>query len=434
MPPVQHARIGSGLECLIVAHRGLPVTDARLIIRGGAALDEPRRAGRSHLLAELLDQGTTRRSATRIADEAELIGATLQTRATWDAIAIGLHVLTPRIQPAMELLADIALHPVFAEEELTRKRSERIAAIIQERAEPRVLANLLFHRQAYAPAHPFSAPLGGTADSIERLTRDDLTALYAKSFAPSNAFLIMVGDMRATQAVSLLEPLFRDWPATGTIPAPADGMLPLHPRSVHIVDRPGAPQSEVRVGLPGPPRHTADYFALLVANTVLGGTFSSRLNMRLREEKAYTYGAGSSFALRSAGGPFVAATAVATAATADAVSDIVAEIERMTQVPVPEPELERARQYLVLGLPRTFETTADIAEHVGEVALHRLGVDWYDRYADAVRGVTATDVLEASARWLKPHQLTVAIAGDAAVVLGELESLNLGAVHVHESI
>jgi zinc protease len=434
MPPVQRVTLGCGLQCHLVEHRGLPVVDVRLVIRGGATLDEPATAGRSFLLADMLDQGTVSRSATRIADEAELIGATLETRATWDAIAIGLHVLTPRLRPAMELLADIALQPTFAEDELERRRRERMAAIMHEHAEPRILASLLFHRHAFDAASPFSAPLGGTADSIARLTRHDLTRLYAESFTPDNAFLVFVGDVRAAEAVTLLESLFHSWPAAGAGSVTNNGMLPLRGRTVHIVDRPGAPQSEIRVGLPGPSRRTADYFPLLVANTVLGGTFSSRLNMRLREEKAYTYGAGSSFALRRAGGPFVAATAVATAATADAVNDMVAEIARMSGQAVPELELERARRNLVLGLPRTFETTADIAEHVGEVALHGLGADYYDRYADAVRAVTAAQVQEASARWLKPDHLTIAVAGDAAVVRAALESLNLGAVHVHESI
>jgi zinc protease len=185
--------------------------------------------------------------------------------------------------------------------------------------------------------------------------------------------------------------------------------------------------------MPGPRRDTDDYFPLLVANTVLGGAFTSRLNMRVREEKAYTYGAGSSFALRAGGGPFLASTAVATPATADATDVIVTEIARMTEEPVPAAELERAKSYIVLGLPRTFETTGNIAEHVSEVALYGLGSDYYDTYAARVAGVSAADVQAASGRWLKTERLTIAIAGDTAAIRGDLESLNMGAVHVEES-
>jgi zinc protease len=434
LPPVHHHVLDCGLDCFIAERRGLPVIDARLIVRGGAARDEPALAGRAWLLAELLDQGTRSRAATQIADQAELLGASLQTRASWDAIAIALHVLAPRLEPAMELLADIALHPVFASDELERKRRERLAAIMQEQDEPRVLASRAFHRFAYPAGDPLGAPLAGSRASIEAMTRDAITDLHASSFSPRNSFLIIAGDADVASLLDLARSLFGSWTGPAAGAATPHESLPQHAASVHIVDRPGAPQSELRVGLPGPRRQTPDYFPLLVANTVLGGAFTSRLNMRLREEKAYTYGAGSSFAFRAAGGPFLAATAVATAATSDAVNDIVQEIGRMAREPVPESELERARRYIVLGLPRTFETTADIAEHVGEMALHRLGLDYYDGYADAVRAVTAADVQAAAAHWLKPEQLTVAVAGDAAQVRAGLESLNIGAVHVHESI
>jgi zinc protease len=230
----------------------------------------------------------------------------------------------------------------------------------------------------------------------------------------------------------LLERLFGDWSGTGAPVLPAREALPFAARAVHIVDRPAAPQSELRVGLPGPGRDTADYFPLLLANTVLGGAFTSRLNMRLREEKAYTYGAGSSFALRAGGGPFLASTAVATDATADAIDVMVTEIARMSAETVPAAELERAANYIVLGLPRTFETTGDIAEHVTEVALHGLGAGYYDMYAANVRAVSAADVQEASARWLRRDELTIAIAGDAGAILEDLDSLEIGAVDVVE--
>jgi zinc protease len=435
LPDMQRHVLANGLECFIVPQHAVPILDVRLIVRGGAQLDTPPRAGRSRLLAELLDQGTASRTATDIADQAEQLGASLETRATWDAFAIALHVLAPRLRPAFDLLADIARNPSFPLPELQRKRTERLAAILQERNEPRIVASNAFSRFAYPADHPFSAPPGGTRDSVDALSHGDITDLYANSFAPRHAALILCGDIDVLDALALAEERFGDWaPQAAADPGALDEMVPQSARSVHIVDRPGAPQSELRVGLAGPRRSTPDYFPLLVANTVLGGAFTSRLNMRLREEKAYTYGAGSQFAFRAAGGPFVAATAVATAATADAIAVIVQELERMVAERVPAVELERAREYLVLGLARTFETTADIAQHVGELALYGLDPGWYDGYADAVRAVTASDVQRACARWLDTQLLTVAVAGDARQVRGEIEGLKLGAVHVHESV
>ena len=433
LPPVERHVLDNGLGVHIVEWRELPVIDARLVVRGAAYGDEPDQAGRAHMLGDLLDQGTGTRSALDIADQAELLGASLETRASWDAFAAALHVLTPRIEAALELLADVVVNPVFPDEEIERRRRERLAAILQERDEPRTLATQAFNRHAYGPGHPYSAPLAGTRTSVEQLRRADLTALYRARFSPANAFVVLVGDITAETALPLVQQLFGGWKHGAVPELPAFDLLPETGTDVHIVDRPAAPQSELRVGLPGPRRDTGDYFPLLVANTLLGGAFTSRLNMRLREEKAYTYGAGSSFALRAGGGPFVASTAVATAATADAVDVIVTEIARMADEVVPAAELDRAKNYIVLGLPRTFETTGDIAEHVTEVALYGLGAGYYDTYAANVRAVSAADVQAACAKWLKRERLTIAIAGDAGAVRTELESLRIGAVHVDEN-
>lgn len=427
LPPVTRHTLANGLEVYLVPRAGLPVVDVRFFVRGGAAGDDPPHAGRTWMLGQLLDQGTGSRSAMDIADEAELLGASLETRTGWDSVTVSLHVPSSRLVPALELVADVALDPTFPDEELERKRSERLAAILQESDEPRVLATQAFNRAAYG-RHPYALPAQGTRKTIERLSRNAITAVHDRLFRPDEACLIMVGDVSEEAALPLIERLFGFRAAGPDRHVAAPEKVPGRATSVHIVDRPGAPQSELRVGRPGPPRDTPDYFRLLVANTILGGSFTSRLNMRLREEKAYTYGAGSSFAFRAEGGPFVASTAVATAATADAVSVMVTEIGRMSGERVGAEELERAKSYIVLGLPRTFETTGDIAEHVSEVALFGLGLDYYDRYAAEVRNVTADDVRAASEQWLRTDDLTIAIAGDADRVTGELESLELGTV------
>lgn len=432
LPPVARHALANGLDLFIVPRHELPVVDVRLVLRGGATTDEPPHAGRSWMLGQLLDQGTASRAATDIADQAEHLGATLETRTTWDAVTASLHVLSPRFEPALELLADVVLDPTFPDDELERKRHERLAAILQENDEPRSLATHAFYRYAYPPDHPFAVPLAGTRSSIEALDRRDICRIHTERFSPAGAFLVIVGDVDPDRALPTVERLFGDWTRSRAAPPAVPGRVPDRPTRVHIVDRPGAPQSELRVGRPGPRRDSEDYFPLLVGNTVLGGAFTSRLNMRLREEKAYTYGAGSSFAFRAAGGPFLASTAVATAATADAVHVTVGEIGRLVEEPVEAGELERAVSYIVLGLPRTFETTGDIAEHVTEVALYGLGPDYYDRYVDEVRSVTAADVQVAMSRWLSVDGLTIAIAGDGDAVREELEALTMGVVHVCE--
>jgi zinc protease len=435
LPPIRHTGLASGTGVFVVERRELPVVDLRVVVRAGAAADPQGRAGCAGLTAALLDQGTTSRSAFDIAEQAELLGASLQTRATWDACVVALHVLTSRLEPAVELLADVVTRAALPPDELERRRRSRLAAILQEHDEPRVVASHAFSRAVYSADHRYGLPLGGNAESVAALDRDEIVEFYQARFRPGNAFIVAVGDIDADTLSAMLEAAFGEWHGTAaaavTMP-PAAVAPPRQGRAIQVVHRAGAPQSELRVGIAGPARTTPDYFSLLVGNTVLGGAFTSRLNILLRQEKAYTYGAGSSFAFRRDGGPFLASTAVSTAATADAVNDMVREVARLSSEPVPELELERARSYIMLGLPRTFETTGDIAEHVTDVPLYDLDVEYYDRYAASVRAVDAAAVQAAAARWLHADALSITVVGDADVVVPELEDLGIGAVNVRD--
>jgi zinc protease len=432
LPPAHRRQLSNGLDVMLIERRDLPVVDVQFVMRAGAGDDDAAHAGRAHLTADMLDQGTATRSATRIADEAELLGASLHTHGSWDFCTVTLHVLSSRLRPALALFADVATRPAFPADEFERKRAERLAAILQEADEPRTIASNHFLRTVYGPDHPYGLPLGGTRITIERADISDVREFYGTRFTPADAFLVLVGDFPSAAILPMLEDLFGGWVAPHYVAPRGIPDVSAATRAVHIVNLPGAAQSELRVGCAGPPRSTPDYFPLLVANTILGGAFTSRLNMKLREEKGYTYGAGSNFALRRAGGPFLASTAVATAATADAVSDMVREIGRMARERVGADELERAKNYIVLGLPRLFETTSDIADHLSELALHRLGDDYYDHYAARVRAVTPSQIQAATARWLRDDELVIALAGDAATIAGELKALNIGAVHVSQ--
>jgi zinc protease len=432
VPAVHRATLTNGLEVFVVERRELPVVDVQVVVRSGAAYDPPALAGRACLTASLLTEGTAARSALDVAQDAELIGASIHSHASWDYSAAAVHVLTPRLDPALELLADVTLRPAFRDDDVRRRQHERLHAIRQDLDEPRVVASQAFAAVLYGPDHPYGTPATGLAATVERLTAGELRSCYDASFRADDAFIVVCGDVDARTLVPQLDALFGSW-QTGAPPRRDPPAITDVPAGIHIVDRPGALQSELRVGHTGPPRSTEDYHTLHVLNTVLGGAFTSRLNILLREVKAYTYGAGTSFAFRRHGGPVLASTAVATAATADAVHDIVSELRRLTEEPVPEGELARAQRYIVLGLPRTFETTGDVAEHVSEIALYGLAPDYFERYGERVLGVTPADVLAAAQRWLRPEEVVVVVAGDASATAGELETLGMGAVHVRDS-
>jgi zinc protease len=434
LPVVRSHRLNCGLDVVLAERHDLPVVDARLVFRSGAAGDSPAVAGRAFLAARLLDQGTADFTATRLADEIETLGASLEAHAGWDSTVVALHVLTPRLDPALRILAEVGLRPTFPGDEFERQRDERLSAITQERHDPATLAGQTFAAAVYGPRHPYGAPLRGTTESLAALDVAAVQQYHRERAVPDNAVLVIAGDVHGDALLSTLDDLFAGW---GGAP-PEDGDLsrrevPDGTPIVLIVDRPGAPQSELRIGLPGPPRHADDYFPLLVGNTILGGSFTSRLNMLLREEKGYTYGAGTRVAFRAGGGPFLASTAVFTGATADAVQDIIREVGRMGRESVEAEELDRARRYLTLGLPQHFETTGDVAERLGEVELYGLGAGYHQRWVAEVDAVTTESVVEAAARWLRPDVLTVVVVGDAEAVVGDLERLGIGEVHVRET-
>lgn len=432
LPPIQRFTLSNGLEVLLVEQHELPVVDIDVLVRTGAGADTGRVAGRATLAADLLDEGTETRSALEIAEAIDFLGAGLETRASWDATSASLHVLRPRLEPALEILADVVIHPAFPEQEVRRKKEERLTALLQQQDEPRILANNAFAEVLYGTEHPYGRPILGTPESIRALDRDALVDFYGTYFRPGNAAIVVVGDVTRDEIHSLLERHFGAWqpapvPATEPPAPPAPG-----PTAITIVHKPGAAQSEIRVGQIGVARDTPDYFPLLVMNTVLGGSFSSRLNIRLREERAYTYGAGSSFDERRAPGPFVASTAVFTGVTDSAVVDLLREIRRIREEPVPADELARAKNYIALGLPRSFETTGDIADHIGEVVVYGLGDEYYDDYIERVQAVSAADVQRVAQRHLDPERMAIVIAGDRAEIEAKLEALGIGPVQVRE--
>jgi zinc protease len=352
LPPVQQYALANGLDVFIVQRRELPVVDMRVTVRAGAALDDPALAGCAQLTAQLLDEGTHSRTAMQVADEAERLGASLHTNAAWDSAEASLHVLSPRLEPAMELAADVMLRPALHDDEFARRQQQRLSAIMQERADPRVLASQAFTAAVYGEDHPFGTPIGGTRESVERLSPDHVRAFYDAHYSPRNAFIVVVGDVDPDTLLPRLDHHFGAWECGAAATTRGTGTAPARERSITILHRPGATQSEIRVGLDGPPRRTPDYFPLLVGNTVLGGAFTSRLNILLRQEKAIYIWRG--VELRVPCG--VAdrswpARRWHTDATADAVNDMV-EVTRLVDLAgedVAADELERAKSYLYAG-------------------------------------------------------------------------------------
>jgi predicted Zn-dependent peptidase len=326
----------------------------------------------------MLLEGAGSRGSLQIADDVDFLGASLGASAAIDFSAVRLHVPVARLADALPIMADVVLRPTFPDAEIERLRQERLVALLQARDNPAAIAPLAFARILYGAAHRFGTAGGGTDQDLKALTRADLLAFYERAYRPDRATLLVVGDVTADEAVPLLDARFGGWTRPG--PAAASPRLPdagqPGRRRIFLVDKPGAPQSQIRIGRIGPPRATPDYFAIQVMNTVLGGSFSSRLNLNLREKRGYTYGAGSSFDLRIAPGPFAASAAVQTDKTAEALTEFFNELNGIL-TPVPPDELARAKNYVALRFPGAFETTADIARRLEEAVVYDLPDDYF---------------------------------------------------------
>jgi predicted Zn-dependent peptidase len=306
-----------------------------------------------------------------------------------------------------------------------------LTAILQSRDNPSTTAATAFTRVLYGPGHRYGLPANGTAASLKGLTTDDLRAFYASAFQPANATLLVVGDVTMDKVLPLLESSFGGWKAAA--PAAPRAALPPAPapkeRTIYLIDKPGAPQSQVRIGWVAVPRSTPDYFPLLVLNTILGGSFTSRLNLNLREKNGYTYGVTSGFDMREAAGPFVAAAGIQSDKTAPALKEFFNELTGMLQ-PVPADELQRAKNYISLGYPAGFETTGNISRRLEDAVVYHLPDDYFAKYVQNVEAVTAADVQRVAKQYLHTNQAAVVISGDRKSIEPAIAALKLGTIQV----
>jgi predicted Zn-dependent peptidase len=414
----------------IVETHEVPVAQINLVVLSGTANDPPGKYGVASLAAAMLEEGAGSRSALEIADAVDYLGADLGTATTSDLSAVRLHVPVARLADALSIMADVALRPTFPKDELERQRQQRLTSLLQARDDPPTISAAAFARTLYGKGHRYGTLQMGTAETIKTLTADDLRSFYASAFRPENAVLLAVGDITAAQAVPLFEKNFGTWKASApaaTEQLPATGEPPA--RQVYLIDKPGAAQSQIRIGRVGVPRATSDYFPIQVLNTILGGSFSSRLNNNLREVHGYTYGASSSFDMRGSAGPFVATAGVQTDKTADALKEFFIELNAILK-PIPAEELARAKNYVALRYPSAFETTGDISRRLEDALVYKLPDDYFATYVQNIQSVTAADVQRVAQKYIKPDHLAVVIVGDLKTIEPGIRALNLGPVKV----
>ncbi|HSC33007.1 MAG TPA: pitrilysin family protein [Gemmatimonadaceae bacterium] len=425
-PRFEIVTLDNGLRVIVAPVRTLPVVTALLLVDAGASTEPAGRDGVANLTARGLLEGTLQRDGNALTEQFERLGASVFSGADWDTANAGVTVLREHVEPAIALLGELALAPSFPERDIARLRAERLADLLQMRTEPRGLADEMFARFVYDPFSRYARPEEGGSDTVATLTRDDVRRFYTERYRPRGSTFVLVGDVSVDEGVSIATRTFGGWDGVVSPTAPPADAPARRTRAAHLVRKADAPQSELRVGHIGLPRRHPDYFRVMVMNAVLGGLFSSRINLNLREAHAYTYGAFSGFAWRRGAGPFVVSTAVENDVTADAAREILLEIDRIRAAPISADELSLATSYLGGVFPIKYETTDAIALALAALAAYELPIDYFDTYRDAVRAVSTADVLDAAQRYLHPDALQVVVVGDASQIRAPLAAMALG--------
>ncbi len=432
-PPVQRARLASGLEVRTVRAGSASLVTAMVVLRAGESAVPGTRAGLAMLAANALEGGTRRLTSRALAARLERIGASFGAATDWDSTTVALSCLAEHFGEALPLLAEMVASPSFEAAEFERYRASRMATAVQRRMDPAALAADHHARFVYGAGCAYGRPLGGDGDTVGALAASDAHDFVAVRYGADRAAVVVVGDLDPDEVAAAVEAGFGGWGVAGTgeggvveVPRPASG------RSVHVVHRPGAVQSEIRVGHIGVARTVEDHIPLTVANLVLGGSFSSRLNLNLRERHGFTYGVRSSFAARRSAGPFHVSTSVENRVTAGAVREIIGEIEAFAADGPTQEEVAAARSYLAGVFPLRLETTGQIASRIGGLFVFDLPRDYYRTWRDRVREVTPEAAAAAARRHIRPESLCTVVVGDAEAVRAELEGVGAGDVQLHE--
>jgi zinc protease len=435
-PKVQELTLKNGIRVLFAPHP-VQTVSVSLVVRAGQGDVKGAKAGALSFLGAMLEQGTKTRTALKLSDDFEAIGAHHDASFGWDSGALSVDVLREHLDAALELLADVATQPTFPKDEVERLRTRRLANLQAEKNNPSAMMGNAQAAVLFGRAHPYGHALSGEEADVRAISQGDLVKLHKELFVPSLMTIVVSGGVNDTTLVPALERTF------GTMKGPkrdrgAAPLAPVAPKTkdearLVLVDKPRAAQSQICVTQVGVAANTEDRDAISVMNAILGGMFSSRINLNLREKHAYTYGARSYFSMRRGPGPFAASAAVVTDKTAPALHEIFVEIEKMRDREVSESELSGAKEGLVQTLPARFETARDVVNALSDVVVYDWPADEYATRVERISKVTDKDVLRVAQKFLTPRSMKVVVVGDRQKLETDLEAMHLGAPDVRDA-
>lgn len=420
-PTFSESELPNGLRLLVVENHALPVANLNLYVRSGASSDPEDKLGVAAMTAALLDKGTTTRTAVQIAETVEGVGGSIGAGTDQDDLTLSVGVLSDQLPLAFELLSDVALHPTFPEGEMQTVRAQQLASLRAALGNPGTLASRMFERQLFGASHPYGRR--STPQTVGAITRDDVVAFHQRHFVPRNALLVVSGDVTPAQVREMAARWFGQW--TGG-PAPRDAYPapPARQRAeIFFIHRPNSVQSSLFVGNVGLQPDDPDYYAAQVMSMVLGLSGDSRLEEVLRGQHGWTYSARARFSRLLGGGTFTANSDVRVAVTDSALAELMVQLRRIRTEPVPQAELERAKNFLVASFPGTVETPGQAAGSLAVTRLLNLPAEHLTQYPQRVAAVTAADVQRVANEYLHPDRAVLVVVGDAAQVLEKIRPI-----------
>ena len=432
LPRATRLTLSNGLEVVALRRDVAPIVSAAFMFRSGGACDPAGRAGLASITAEMLDEGAGALDALGIAAELEQLGADLWLGSGRDGSQLSIQAPRETFPAAMAIAADVLIRPRLEDADWRRVLNDRRTGVVQRRDQPEAVVNVVSDRILFGDGHPYGQPVDGLERTLDTLTLDDVRAFHAAHYHPAHASLVVAGDIDAASLQSELEARLAAWKPAAPPPAPKALPWPQRPRLV-IIDRPGAPQSIVRIVAPGTDRLSPDRPALSMLNAILGGSFTSRLNFNLREKHGYTYGAASSFSFLRNAGAFAARAAVFAESTAPAVREMLSELSGMRERPITTEEHAKANATLLMRVAEGLATTGGMATTFGELGLYGLPLDEPMRFVAALQRTTADDLRGLAQRYIDPDAACIVIVGDRAMIEPGLRELGLPPAALHNA-
>jgi zinc protease len=426
LPKIQKSKLKNGLKILFVKKDDLPILQYNLVINAGSKNDPADKKGLVNLSAMMMDEGAGKFNALELNDEFDTLGANFTISRNEDSVFISLQSLKENYRRALELFGLVITDPHLKEEDFQREKRKVLTRIIQIDDDPEEIANSVFGKIIFGNSNPYAYPTIGYAEHIEKITNEEIKTFYKNFIRPDNAQIVVVGNTTLPEVKEDLKKIFKEWMPNGSngfeISRPEQT-----PQKIYLVHKKDSVQSEIRIGHLSTNRDEGDFYSKTILNTVLGGQFSSRINLNLREDKGYTYGAFSRFNHYKAGGYFHASTSVSAENTGSAIKEILNELGKIREGITFE-ELAFAQSSIIRKFPSNFETFRQIGSNLTGKIIHSLADDYFDCYIDRIKEVTEESVKEAALELIHPDEAIIVIVADREKIADQLESLGLGEV------